>query len=1089
MELLLAPAGQGKTAYVIKQVRALQVTDPLAPIWVIVPNRQQAQAFRRRLATSGGGIGVEIKTFHGIYAELLARQGQPIPVLFKQVQYRILRNAIDDLHSEGALAHYAPLRHKPGFLRRLRELILELKQAFIKPEDLSAALMGEPARLTELASLYLRYQDWIGSSGWPDAEGQSWMATKALEKDPALASHVRLLIVDGFDEFNRTQLAVLEQLAQRSPETIVTLTGEKREVGEVPREAHHRYARTQQALIDLNIGMALSPLVDTTMRRDEALVHLERNLFAVSTLQQADQEAVTLLEARDRNQEARAALRWLKTLIVREKIRPDQVALLARNLAPYRPFIAEAAAEFGLALRWASEDDLLSNPAIVAVLNLLSLSVLDWPQRQVLEAWHSPYFDWQAQIQAGGDIYASAEEVAARLADVVRDARIVGGLDQWRTALAQRAQISEEAIREQEQGRAMMEGPLGGEAAALSVIFEAFVSCIQPLEQATLAEYIAFVEDIIGDDPRSEAGGRNDIPAELASPDAIGSEQKSRGAHLRSPTNDDTPFHPPSDLQVVASVLSNPSTSERDETALQTFKDVLRGLRLAESVIRSLDDNPHTGPIPYHRFWSELRGAVEAATYSLPVAKTEAVLVASVPYARGLSFEAVALLGLSEGEFPQQEQEDPLLRDGERRAMAQQGVYLPTRMRGDEVTFFYEAMTRARRKMLLTRPYLAEDGQPWEPSPYWLEVQRLVDVAPVRAMGTPVASIEELLVAWGDRQPTDPPGLPKDLIGQWDEGRKQVQRSVGVLRARLSKQAAGLYEGDATILQERLHRRYHPRHIWSSSRLEAYATCPYSFFARSTLDLKPRAKPEEGFDILIRGSLYHEILEDVYQKAIEQNDFSESALLALLPIVSESIFAAAPAQYGFRPTALWDHQQAEISQLLAQTLAALAQVADDFRPFSLEGAFGLDGAPVLNVQTDAGSFRLRGFIDRIDQDSAGRLRIIDYKSGSQAIRPQDLDEGKRIQLPLYALAAAQALNLGDVTDGFYWHIGSSEASRLRLGSYAGGVAGAQATAVQHALSDIQGIRSGRFLPQPPSSGCPSSCAAIEFCWRVRKGWS
>ena len=184
----------------------------------------------------------------------------------------------------------------------------------------------------------------------------------------------------------------------------------------------------------------------------------------------------------------------------------------------------------------------------------------DWPQREVLEAWCSPYFDWSQQILTGGDFYTSAEEVAARLADVVRDARIVGGLDQWRTALAQRVQISQEDSRVQEQGWARIAGPLGEEAAALNAIFEAFIKCVQPPEKATLTEYIAFVEDLIGDDPRSEFG---------------------RDEPLRSSTDDSTPSHSPRDLQVVAMAIANSSTAERDETALQAFKDALRGLRLA----------------------------------------------------------------------------------------------------------------------------------------------------------------------------------------------------------------------------------------------------------------------------------------------------------------------------------------------------------------------------------------------------------------------------------------------------------------------------------------------------------------------------
>ena len=105
-------------------------------------------------------------------------------------------------------------------------------------------------------------------------------------------------------------------------------------------------------------------------------------------------------------------------------------------------------------------------------------------------------------------------------------------------------------------------------------------------------------------------------------------------------------------LKVVIRARENPATTERDLAALRAFKDVLRGLVLAESVLES-------ETLTYADFFAELRGAVEGATYSaLP---ESGVLAASVLDARGLSFRAVALLGLSEGEFPQRTREDPFL--------------------------------------------------------------------------------------------------------------------------------------------------------------------------------------------------------------------------------------------------------------------------------------------------------------------------------------------------------------------------------------------------------------------------------------------
>ena len=131
---------------------------------------------------------------------------------------------------------------------------------------------------------------------------------------------------------------------------------------------------------------------------------------------------------------------------------------------------------------------------------------------------------------------------------------------------------------------------------------------------------------------------------------------------------------------------------------------------------------------------TELTGAVDAASYRLPVhADREEILVADVVQARGLPFRAVAVLGLAEGEFPATLSEDPFLRDADRRRLRGEcGLPLELSTESAEAEFFYETITRPRERLLLTRPRLADNGAPWQASPYWEEVRRLVTVTPER---------------------------------------------------------------------------------------------------------------------------------------------------------------------------------------------------------------------------------------------------------------------------------------------------------------------------------------------------------------------
>ena len=419
----------------------------------------------------------------------------------------------------------------------------------------------------------------------------------------------------------------------------------------------------------------------------------------------------------------------------------------------------------------------------------------------------------------------------------------------------------------------------------LQFAFEQFIDLITPPERDSVREFVAFAESILGDDPALTAG-------------------ESGG------------------MNVVACARANPSTVERDMAALRAFKDVLRGLVLAEAVIGE-------ETVTYADFFADLRGALETASFSLPA--QSGVMAASVLDGRGLSFQPVVLMGLSEGEFPKQEREDILLRERERAALRERGLPLEPRLHGDEGTLFYQAVTRARKKLLLTRPYLAEDGQPWEASPYWEEIRCL--------NGNPVPGRVRL-----------EDGLDLAEAASHVEWREaawvfdiNLKNGVEDLTARLAPKGAGKFEGEIFDLRERFGTEFG----WSASKLESYGTCPFEFFVAYGLGLEPRDEPEEGFDVRALGSMLHKILEESYRGA----DLQETA---------GRVFSTAPRDYGFRPTPLWELQKAELLWRLEETVAALAEVLQGWRPFKQELKFGM-GAPSLVLETEAGPVRLHMF--------------------------------------------------------------------------------------------------------------------------------
>ncbi len=265
-----------------------------------------------------------------------------------------------------------------------------------------------------------------------------------------------------------------------------------------------------------------------------------------------------------------------------------------------------------------------------------------------------------------------------------------------------------------------------------------------------------------------------------------------------------------------------------------------------------------------------------------------------------------------------------------------------------------------------------------------------------------------------------------------------------------------------------------------------YRTCPYYFFAGRVLKLEPRLEPAAGLEAWQLGNIYHAIFEALYRHAADRTDAAQ--LLAQLDDVAGPILDAAPAKEGFRETAWWAQTRQEIIANVRLSVQKLAELGPEFTPTYFEqGFFGERSLRVTGPDGDF--FRLHGVIDRIDIDAAGNLRLIDYKTSHAAgFRKAAIRSGKKLQLPLYALAARDALGLGQPADGFYWHIHQAEASDFTLAGFEDGPAAAIDTAVAFAWEAVRGARAGHFSPQPPAEGCPAYCPAAAFCWHYRPGY-
>lgn len=1011
VELLVARPATGKTQNCIDKVQKTLSASPLSEVWIVVPDRLQAAAFRRRLAAAGGAIGAHIGTFGDLYRKILEQTGNNVPIASTPLLHFIIQDVVDNSFKIGNLEHYASVRTMPGFFLALRDSFAELKRSLIFPEQfIESCQEGGPAQ-QELADLYASYQMRLRELGWADAEGLSWLAVEELENNPSAANSIRLLVVDGFDSFTGAQRRTLELLASQVGELFITFPGEHNS----RRLAHRRFSDTLEKLIQ-GLSPDITSLHQTPFLPTFAL-QLETLLFEQSEMTIGETKTPFMLESRAPEDEAREALRWIKSLIVRDGLALSDCAIFTPNPNLYDSFLRSNAQEFGIPVHFSKGTALTGSPAITALLNLLTLPLQNFRSRMLFNALRSPYFEFGIDA---GDI--------DMLEEISRKAKIIGGRQQWKETWEVLAPIRSEQIELDDEGR--LPGlPRGEHAQRLRTSLESCLNlCSPPAEIQSQTDWVLWLENSL--------------------------EQLGFYEH---------------------------ANHEHDEIACELLRETLRALVLSETVIGAYASS-------YVDFISRLQSALNGV--GLPESRLNtqpAVLIGQMTEARGIRFKAVALLGLGEGVFPVVERSDPFLSESIR-----QQVGLESRLNREQASLFYQAVTRTDQHLLITRPYMSESGEDWEPSPFWKDALKLFDKTVVnRIRPDDVSSLNEAasgqeLLFWAVRRGSLPRRF-EEFTPRWEN----LRNARRILHARRAKQPAGVYEGLSLNLSIELSERFSPDKVWSASRLETYGRCPHQFYVREALGLEARTPPEVGWSVLEMGFMLHKILEEAYSSVSHREEIA--SVLTELPGIAAKVFEQAPDEYGFRPSPLWEFEKAEFVSILQSTIQVLHEKSQGWTPFAFEEKFGSNGVPPLEIDIGGETIRLRGVIDRLDRNEAGEIRVVDYKSGSSHLDPKDLKSGARLQLPIYALAAMNTLQLGSVTEGFYWKIRQAESSTLKLSSFrtdnGQGVQEAIRLVIEHLQKILAGIRAAEFPPSPPKEGCSPYCPAMQWCWRYEPGWA
>lgn len=409
-------------------------------------------------------------------------------------------------------------------------------------------------------------------------------------------------------------------------------------------------------------------------------------------------------------------------------------------------------------------------------------------------------------------------------------------------------------------------------------------------------------------------------------------------------------------------------------------------------------------------FESQLKVLLSEADIGRIPSFLDAVTVGSADMIRLSGKKHIYLAGVNQGEFPRPPKENSYFTERDRLTLSSFGIM--TESGGDipgarELFFFSRAFAAADESVTLL--YSARNDA-FAASAKADIIDRISEIchgriAPTRISQFPLT--EKIYY----------PEAALDVIG--NESVDAALSNAGYGRE-LAVSRGGITNTSLKIDRGAIDIMYPGELALTQTRIDTYVGCPFAYFLRYNLRLSENGRAE--FDARNIGTFIHAMLENFFAQlrkdgrtagditAEDKEKLVMQAAKKYLSSLSEGSLSSSK------------RTQILLDRLCRTAMPVVDGLCDelrgcDFVPSFFELKIGGDDEglpkPAAFMSDDGKGVYVYGSIDRVDTYKRGNdvfVRVIDYKTGSKSFSPDDLDEGKNLQMFLYLKAIADTDN-------------------------------------------------------------------------------
>lgn len=407
----------------------------------------------------------------------------------------------------------------------------------------------------------------------------------------------------------------------------------------------------------------------------------------------------------------------------------------------------------------------------------------------------------------------------------------------------------------------------------------------------------------------------------------------------------------------------------------------------------------------------------------IPVALDQ-VNIGDIARIKGRDVKVLYIVGINDGVLPASKKEEGLLSDKDRTTLGEVGINLSSTTRNkvfEEQYLLYIALTISSEYLMISYPMADFEGKSLRPSivisrikkifPNLIEESAIYDSKIIEnkfsKIIAPIPTFNELIISM--RKDFDKEYIESywSEVYEWFKNNGEFKDKVKNIFKGLSYSNIG-----DKVPRNKLRKLYQndlEKLVFSVSKLEKYAECPFSYFVQYGLKAKNRKVYE--FTPPDLGSFVHEMLDSFTNKVREDgilwSDLSNEKCKKIISnLIDKKLMDESNSI--LNSTKKFKYLAQRFKRVISKSVSVIAsQIGKgEFEVFKTEFDFGSysSGEAITLDLSDNEKVYLQGRIDRIDKldlDGETYIRIIDYKTGAKKFDLNEIYYGLQMQLLVY----------------------------------------------------------------------------------------